>query len=141
MALTRHGHAAGREIDRVNRHLHGLTILKGIEVDILKDGRPRLAGRYAGQARHRRRRLHSYFDLPREAQTDRVIRAMNNPHVSKPVLGSSPVLRGGILEGDARTPVTVSIRARRGWLTADDVINTRSLAELRKLFDAWRRDR
>jgi len=26
-------------------------------------------------------------------------------------------------------------QARRGWLTADDVINTRSLADLRKLLE------
>ena len=38
--LGRHG----REIDRLNERLDGLTILKGIEVDILKDGRTRSAG-------------------------------------------------------------------------------------------------
>ena len=26
--------------------------------------------------------VHSFFDLPREAQTERVLRAMSNPHVS-----------------------------------------------------------
>ena len=26
--------------------------------------------------------VHSYFDLPRKAQTDRVVRALQNPHLS-----------------------------------------------------------
>ena len=43
-----------REIDKLNAKLKGFTVLKGIEVDILKDGQPRLrifyrkAGRSGG---------------------------------------------------------------------------------------------
>ena len=72
----------GREIDRVNARLHGLTILKGIEVDILKDGRLDLPDASLAKLDVVVASVHSYFDLPREAQTERVIRAMNNRHVS-----------------------------------------------------------
>ncbi len=44
-----------REIDKINARLNGFTILKGIEVDILKDGRLDLIRRDLGAARRRRR--------------------------------------------------------------------------------------
>ena len=130
--------------------------------------------------------IHSYLDLPREVQTDRVIRAMNNRHVSiiahptgrligerKPYdidmgrviaaahdLGchleanSQPDrldLNDNYVQAAKQAGVTLAIatdthsvdafecirfrvdQARRGWLTADDVINTQSLADLRKM--------
>ena len=72
----------GREIDRLNERLNGLTILKGIEVDILKDGRLDLPDASLAKLDIVVASVHSYFDLPREAQTERVIRAMQNQHVS-----------------------------------------------------------
>ena len=175
-----------REIDRVNERLHGLTILKGIEVDILKDGSLDLPDATLAKLDIVVAAIHSYFDLPREAQTDRMIRAMNNPHVSviahptgrligarepydidmERVIAAARAL-GCHLEINAQpdrmdlsdmhihaakqSGVKLAIstdahsvdaydcirfgvdQARRGWLTADDVINTRSLADLRKL--------
>ena len=50
----------------------GIALLKGIEVDILADGSLDLV--IAS--------VHSKFDLSRAAQTERIIRAMDNPHVS-----------------------------------------------------------
>ena len=71
-----------REVDKLNAKLKGFTILKGIEVDILKDGRPDLPDSTLAQLDIVVASVHSFFDLPREAQTERVIRAMRNPCVS-----------------------------------------------------------
>jgi DNA polymerase (family 10) len=180
--LTRQIH----EIDRLNEKLSGFTILKGIEVDILKDGRLDLPDSCLAKLDIVVAAVHSFFDLPREQQTDRMVRAMQNPHVS---IIAHPTGRligerepydidmerivaaacdtGCCLEINAEPDrldlndihahaakskdVKVAIstdahsvnafqymrfgvdQARRGWLTAGDVINTRSLVELRRL--------
>ena len=175
-----------REIDKLNGKLKGFTILKGIEVDILKDGRLDLPDTTLAKLDVVVASVHSFFDLPREAQTERVVRAMQNPYVS--IIGHPT----GRLIGE-REPYDIDIdrltsaareinccleinaepdrldlndvhahmakskgvklaistdahsvnafqyvrfgidQARRAWLTAADVINTRSLAALRKL--------
>jgi len=175
-----------REIDRLNERLRGLTILKGIEVDILKDGSLDLPDTALAKLDIVVASIHSFFDLPRETQTDRMIRAMNNPYVSiighptgrligerepydidmERVIAAAREL-GCYLEINAQPDrldlsdmyihaakqagVKLAIstdahsadafdcirfgidQARRGWLTADDVINTRPLADLRKI--------
>jgi DNA polymerase (family 10) len=174
------------EIDKLNIKLKGFMILKGIEVDILKDGRLDLPDSILARLDVVVASVHSFFDLSRDAQTDRVVRAMENRHVS--ILGH-PTGRligerepydidmdrvisaahdvGCYLEINAEpdrldlndvhahaaqskaVKVVISTdahsvnafqymrfgidQARRGWLTADDVINTRSLAKLRTL--------
>ena len=175
-----------REIDKLNAKLKDFTILKGIEVDILKDGDLDLPDKTLAQLDVVVASVHSYFDLPREAQTERIVRAMQNPYVS--IVGHPT----GRLIGE-REPYDVDMdritsaarelncwleinaepdrldlndihahmakskgvkiavstdahsvnafqyirfgidQARRAWLTADDVINTRGLAQLRKL--------
>jgi len=175
-----------REIDKLSAKFKGFTILKGIEVDILKDGSLDLPDSTLEKLDVVVASVHSFFDLPREAQTERVIRAMRNRHLS--ILGhptgrligerepyeidmdrvlSAAHDLGCYVEINAEpdrldlndihahaakskgVKVAVSTdahsvnafqymrfgidQARRGWLTADDVINTRSLADLRKL--------
>ena len=174
------------EIDRINAQLQGLTILKGIEVDILKDGSLDLPDSTLAELDIVVAAVHSYFDLSREAQTDRVIRAMSNSHVSviahptgrligerepfeidmQRVIEAAHSL-GCHLEINAqperldlndlhihaarqgRVKFAISTdahstdsfdyirfgidQARRGWLSADDVINTRSIGDLRKM--------
>jgi DNA polymerase (family 10) len=71
-----------KEIDRLNDRLGSMTILKGIEVDILKDGSLDLPDASLAKLDVVIASVHSYFDLPRQAQTERVIRAMQNRHVS-----------------------------------------------------------
>jgi DNA polymerase (family 10) len=174
------------EIDKLNVKLKGFTILKGIEVDILKDGSLDLPDSILARLDVVVASVHSFFDLSRDAQTDRVVRAMENRHVS--ILGhptgrligerepydidmdsilSAAHDLGCYLEINAEPDrldlndvhahaaksktVKVAIstdahsvnafqymrfgidQARRGWLTANDVINTRSLVDLRKL--------
>jgi DNA polymerase (family X) len=175
-----------REVDRLNKKLRGFTILKGIEVDILKDGRLDLPDSILSQLDVVVASVHSFFDLPRKVQTDRIVRAMENRHVS--ILGHPT----GRLIGErdayeinmeqiisaahdlecfleinaeperldlndihahaakfAGVKVAISTdahsvdafqfmrfgvdQARRGWLTANDVLNTRSLSGLRKV--------
>ena len=179
--LTRQSH----EIDRVNARLHGLTILKGIEVDILKDGTLDLPDASLAKLDIVIAAVHSYFDLSREAQTERVVKAMNNPYVSiiahptGRLIGqrdpyeidmdrviSAAHRTGCYLEINAQPDrldlndlhvhaakqagIKLAIstdahsidsfeyirfgidQARRGWLTANEVINTKPLAMLRR---------
>ena len=67
------------EIDRLNEKFRDFTILKGIEVDILKDGSLDLPDSSLAKLDIVVAAVHSYFDLPRKAQTDRVVRALENP--------------------------------------------------------------
>jgi DNA polymerase (family X) len=175
-----------REIDKINARLSGITILKGIEVDILKDGDLDLPDATLAKLDVVVASVHSFFDLPREAQTERVIRAMQNLHVSiighptgrligsrapyeidmERVIAAAREL-GCCLEINAQPDrldlndvhaqaakaagVRLAIstdshsvngfrnmrfgidQARRAWLTADAVINTRPLNELRRM--------
>jgi len=175
----------GREIDRLNERLDGLTILKGIEVDILKDGALDLPDASLARLDIVVAAVHSYFDLPREAQTERVLRAVQNPlvsiiaHPTGRLIGAREpyaidmerIIAGARESGCAleinaeperldlddihahaatRNGVKIAVstdahavdalkymrfgidQARRAWATADDVLNTRSLAQLRK---------
>ena len=71
-----------REIDKLNAKLKNFKILKGIEVDILKDGKLDLPDKTLEQLDVVVASVHSFFDLPRAAQTERIICAMRNPLVS-----------------------------------------------------------
>jgi len=175
-----------REVDKLNEKFKGFTVLKGIEVDILKDGSLDLPDSILSRLDVVVASVHSFFDLSREAQTERMVRAMQNNHVSiighptgrllgerepydidmDQVIAAARDL-GCALEINAEPDrldlndihshaakskgVKLAIstdahsvnhyqyirfgidQARRGWLTADDVINTRPLADLRKL--------
>jgi DNA polymerase (family 10) len=70
------------EIDRLNEKFKNFAILKGIEVDILKDGSLDLPDSSLAKLDTVVAAVHSHFDLPRQAQTDRVVRALENRHVS-----------------------------------------------------------
>lgn len=70
------------EIDCLNRELKGLTLLKGIEVDILEDGRLDLPDDVLGRLDVVVGSVHSYFGLSKEKQTARLLRAMDRPHFS-----------------------------------------------------------
>jgi len=174
------------EIDRVNRALAGITVLKGIEVDILEDGSLDLPDEVLGRLDLVVGAVHSAFDLPRRKQTARILRALGSrcftvlAHPSARLLGSRAAIdadmlaivraarkRGRYLELNAQPErldlddvharmareegVLLALstdahstfdfahlkygigQARRGWLEAKDVLNTRSLKELRPL--------
>jgi DNA polymerase (family 10) len=70
------------EIDRLNEQLPGITVLKGIELDILENGRLDLPDDVLARLDLVVGAVHSGFGLSREQQTDRVLRAMDHPHFS-----------------------------------------------------------
>ncbi|MGO8753689.1 MAG: DNA polymerase/3'-5' exonuclease PolX [Gallionellaceae bacterium] len=68
------------EIDRLNAQLDGITLLKGIEVDILEDGSLDLPDAVLVRLDLVVGAVHSRFDLSRAKQTERILRAMDHPH-------------------------------------------------------------
>jgi DNA polymerase (family 10) len=173
-------------IDRLNDKLDGFTMLKGAEVDILADGSLDLPDKILSRLDLVVAAVHYKFDLSGKAQTERIIRAMDNLHVSVIAHPTGRLIserdpydvdmdaiiaaareRGCYLELNADPDrldlndihvhaakvagVKVAIstdahsiggfanirfgvdQARRGWLEADDVINSRPLAQLQKL--------
>lgn len=70
------------EIDRLNDTLEGITLLKGIEVDILEDGELDLPDSVLERLDLVIGAVHSKFELPRAKQTERILRAMDHPHFS-----------------------------------------------------------
>lgn len=71
----------GREIERINKKLSNFTVLKGTECDILKDGTLDLPDRALAKLDVVGVSVHSFFFLPRAAQTRRVVQAISSPHV------------------------------------------------------------
>ena len=174
------------EIDRLNAELDGICLLKGIEVDILEDGRLDLPDKILSRLDLVVGAVHSKFKLSGAKQTARILRAMDSPHFTVLAHPSGRLLgerdayevdmeriiraarqRGCFLELNAHPErldlsdvycnmaksegVLISIasdahsvldfanlrfaigQARRGWLEAADVLNTRPLAKLRPL--------
>lgn len=66
-------------IDKLNDELDGIRVLKGIEVDILEDGKLDLPDDVLDELDITVCSIHSKFDLSRKKQTERVLRAMDNP--------------------------------------------------------------
>ncbi|MBI2013088.1 MAG: PHP domain-containing protein, partial [Candidatus Colwellbacteria bacterium] len=72
----------GKEIDRVNKEMKGkITVLKGTECDILKDGSMDLPDTALKELDIVGASIHSYFNLPRRGQTERLKKVMRNPNV------------------------------------------------------------
>jgi DNA polymerase (family 10) len=173
------------EIDRINEKLSGITLLKGTEVDILANGRLDHPDRILARLDVVVAAVHYKFDLSRKAQTERIIRAMDNPYVNVIAHPTGRLIgereayevdmerlieaareRNCCLEINAEPDrldlndvhahaakaagVKLAIstdahathalaymrfgvdQARRGWVEADDVINTRSLPALKR---------
>ena len=66
------------DIDRFNADLSGFIVLKSIEVDILDDGSLDLPDHILRRLDLVVGAIHSRFDLPRDKQTERILRAMDN---------------------------------------------------------------
>lgn len=174
------------EIGKVAAGLEGMTLLTGIEVDILDDGTLDLPDRVLAELDVVVAAVHSKFGLSRERQTERILRALDNPcvallaHPLGRLIGErepydvdmlkiirKAKARGVCLELTAHPErldlfdthcrmardegVLVSVdsdahsaleldnlkygigQARRGWLEKGDVLNTRSLAQVKRL--------
>lgn len=74
-----------KEIDRLNQHFRdsGLKfrVLKSTECDILKDGSLDLPDEVLAKLDVVGASIHSYFNLSKKEQTERLKKAMNNPNV------------------------------------------------------------
>ncbi len=130
------------DIATVNREQGGIAVLSGIEVDILEDGTLDLPDAILSRLDIVVAAVHSLFSLPRDVQTARILKALDNPFVR--VLAHPS---GRLLE--TREPYDVGMhqivnlrfgvgQARRGWLTTDQIANTRTLPALRKMLGRTR---
>ena len=108
------------EIDAVNARLAGFRILKGIEADILADGALDYDDAVLARLDFVIGSIHSRFNLDRETMTERVLRAMENPHLA--ILGHPtgrlllsrdpyPLDRERVLARAAETGVAIEINA------------------------------
>jgi len=70
-----------REIDRINRSLDKITLLKGAEVNIARDGSLDIADDVLARLDIVGAAIHSHFGLSAADQTRRLVRAMENQHV------------------------------------------------------------
>lgn len=69
-----------KEIDSLNERLGGFVILKSIEVDIMEDGSLDLSKDILKELDFVIGAVHHKFNLSREMQTERIIKAMDNPY-------------------------------------------------------------
>ncbi len=72
----------GREIDRLNQELEDFRVLKGIECDILADGSLDLPDDCLAELDFVVASVHSSLNLSSERMTERLVRALENPHVT-----------------------------------------------------------
>lgn len=70
------------EIDAANEQLAGVRVLKGIEADILQDGRVDYDEHVLGQLDFVIASIHSRFGLDERAMTARMLAALDNPFVT-----------------------------------------------------------
>ena len=70
------------EIDAVNERVEGFTVLKGIEADILQDGRIDYENDVLQQLDFVIASVHSRFNMGEREMTARLLTAMDNPHLT-----------------------------------------------------------
>ena len=70
------------EIDRLNSQMKGFRILKGIEADILADGRLDYDAAILDSFDYVIGSIHSRFSMDGEAMTKRVLAALDDPHLT-----------------------------------------------------------
>jgi DNA polymerase (family 10) len=71
-----------KEIRKVNKHVEGIRILAGIEVDIHRDGRLDLDDEVLSQLDIVVASVHSYLNLESAEMTERLLRAFENPYLN-----------------------------------------------------------
>ncbi|OGZ97741.1 MAG: DNA polymerase III [Candidatus Sungbacteria bacterium RIFCSPLOWO2_02_FULL_54_10] len=110
------------EIDKLNKKFKGkkFKILKGAEVNIGKDGSLDIDDRVLAQLDVAGAAVHSHFNLTRAAQTARVIRAMENPHIdiifhlTGRIIGKRPAIDldiGAVIAAAKRTGTVLEVNA------------------------------
>lgn len=71
-----------KKIDAFNKDHEGITVLKGLEVDIHRDGHLDLPDKVLKKLDIVLGSVHSHFNLSEAEQTERIIRAMDNPYLN-----------------------------------------------------------
>lgn len=71
-----------KRTDKLNENFKDFTILKGIEVDILEDGSLDLSDKVLKELDIVVGAIHYKFNLSREEQTERILRAMDNHYLN-----------------------------------------------------------
>ena len=71
-----------KQIDKANKRVSGIRILKSIEVDVLSDGSLDLSDEVLEQCDLVLASLHSGFGMPKKEMTKRVVRAIKHPLVN-----------------------------------------------------------
>ena len=175
----------GTEIDQVNKHLEGITVLKGVELNILKDGNLDISDTALKNLDVVGAAVHSHFDMNKEEMTKRIQKAIEKPNLdillhptTREIQKREPVQldlerviaaakeNGTILDIDSypdrldlkdehiRKAVQMGAKlgissdshttaqlhylelgvaqARRGWATAQNVVNTKKLEQFKK---------
>ncbi|RJQ35944.1 DNA polymerase/3'-5' exonuclease PolX [Candidatus Parcubacteria bacterium] len=69
------------EIDRINKKISGITVLRGAEVNIMADGTLDIADRTLAKLDCVGAAVHAQFRMTKAEMTKRIVRAMENPHV------------------------------------------------------------
>src|SRR5881227_913901 len=152
--------AQDREIEALNERLGRFRLLKGIEVNIRADGTLDVDDETLARRDWVVASLHTAFD---KNPTERVLAAMENPHVdcighltARKInrRGPADIDLGGVFEtaraaGEAGVLLSISSdahstralaypelgvgQARRAWLTKEQVLNTRTWPQIKKL--------
>ena len=69
------------EIDKLNKEISGITILKGAEVNIMKDGSLDISDEVLAKLDVVGAAVHSLFKMSKKDMTERIVRATQNPYV------------------------------------------------------------
>lgn len=70
-----------KEIDMVNEKLDGISVLKGVELNILKDGNMDISDEALKNLDVVGAAVHSHFEMDKDEMTKRVMRAIENPNL------------------------------------------------------------
>jgi DNA polymerase (family 10) len=70
-----------KEIVQVNKQVNGITVLQGVELNILKDGSLDVSDDALKKLDIASAAVHSHFDMGKEEMTKRVLKAVENPNV------------------------------------------------------------
>jgi DNA polymerase (family 10) len=176
----------GEEIDQLNKQLDGITILKGVELNILKNGSLDISDEALKGLDVVGAAVHSHFDMGKDEMTRRVLKAVENSNVDVLLHPTTREMQrreaiqldlervidaakanGTVLDVDSypdrldlrdehvRKAVQMGAKlgissdshstthlhylelgvaqARRGWATAEDVVNTRKLEQFKRM--------
>jgi DNA polymerase (family 10) len=127
-----------RRIDRLNARLRSLTVLKGAEVDIHRDGTLDLDDGTLAALDIVLVSLHSHFDLPEREQTRRVLRALEHPsvdvlaHPSGRAIGHRPPVDldwDAVFHAARSRGILLEVNAQPERLDLDDVLCQAALAK------------